>query len=302
MSSSHVKYPSHTNDYDTKSVGYITRNNPAAVLDTFQITEKIHGTNAGIIVNPLADIQFASRNHLLGEGADNMGFKAHVMANFHVYGGLIQDLQVIANERDTQIQIYGEYFGTGILKMQYGEKQVRFFDIRFGNKMITKTSFNQIVPSELAVPLYATGLSFEDAMACDIKTQTQIGTGLIEGVVISPENDAYELGSNQPRFNIKKKNEEFVEKKSRVKKEVETRLVSLRADFMQYINEARVDSVLSKEHEFTQKDFGRVIQLVIADAKIDFLKEEGVGTLTKSDERYIYNAGGVVAPILKQRL
>lgn len=85
---------------------------------TFNATEKIHGTNAGVCFSNIAGIWFQSRENIITPEKDNMGFAFFGNANKDILINIIQDL---AKENNINlyhniITIYGEWAGGKIQK------------------------------------------------------------------------------------------------------------------------------------------------------------------------------------------
>ena len=85
---------------------------------TFNATEKIHGTNAGVCFSNIDGIWFQSRENIITPEKDNMGFAFFGDTNKDILINIIQDL---AKEKDINldtniITIYGEWAGGKIQK------------------------------------------------------------------------------------------------------------------------------------------------------------------------------------------
>lgn len=85
---------------------------------TFNATEKIHGTNAGVCFSNITGIWFQSRENIITTEKDNMGFAFFGDANKDIFINIIQDL---AKENNINlyhniITIYGEWAGGKIQK------------------------------------------------------------------------------------------------------------------------------------------------------------------------------------------
>ena len=85
---------------------------------TFNATEKIHGTNAGVCFSNLDGIWFQSRESIITLEKDNMGFAFFGTTNKDTLINIIQDL---AKENDINldtdiITIYGEWAGGKLRK------------------------------------------------------------------------------------------------------------------------------------------------------------------------------------------
>lgn len=101
-----------------------------------------------------------------------------------------------------------------------------------------------------------------------------------EGFVIKPLGDN-KFMHNGKRCILKNKNSKFDEKggkPTKVRKEVNLSDVdkAVFEEFSTYINEVRLESVLSKLIEYTWKDFGMVMGLLVQDAKVDYESDHSI--------------------------
>ena len=103
----------------------------------------------------------------------------------------------------------------------------------------------------------------------------QLEDNIREGIVIKPyERDDY-IG--QSRVIIKSKNDRFAEKShekpNKVQVEVPENVKKCMEEISQYINENRVNNVISHVGEVTEKDIGKIIGLTSKDVLDDYLKD-----------------------------
>lgn len=103
----------------------------------------------------------------------------------------------------------------------------------------------------------------------------QLEDNIREGVVIKPYDKDLWLG--QSRVIIKNKSEKFSEKvHAKIDKqpiEIPEEVVKCREEILQYINENRVNNVISHIGEVTEADIGKVIGLTSKDVLEDYLKD-----------------------------
>lgn len=112
------------------------------------------------------------------------------------------------------------------------------------------------------------------------------------------------------RVILKNKNARWAEKKQR-KKSAEPEvplpehIVELRDLALEYVNENRLDNVLSKIGEVTIKDFGRVLGAFNKDVSDDFQKDNAarLATVEKADLKRVNKLfGRVAADLVRVRL
>lgn len=129
-----------------------------------------------------------------------------------------------------------------------------------------------------------------------------------EGVVIKPYTcDKF---INNSRVVLKNKNERFAEV-SRTKKKQEPsvrnlpeNLQTIVNEMTSYINENRLNNIISHLGEVSPKDMGMIIGLLNKDVIEDFNKDTGVlNTLEKADVKVVTRAiNGVVSKFIKDNL
>ena len=128
---------------------------------------------------------------------------------------------------------------------------------------------------------------------------------IMEGVVIKPEFKLYSNRHGKP-FYIKKKSEKFKERsESPEPKTVDNAVVGFNHLFKMYINENRLDSVISKNGPIEEPNqIGEYIKLVLADSKEDFLKDFPMfmTMLDSGQQKKAYNVGSLIATMLKGRM
>ena len=309
------KYPSLTNHYHNKDIGWLRTKFENAMNGTkWVIQEKIHGANVSFLFQPNAPPKIFSRNQEI-TGSDF--YSADEIIN-----ETIDHLQPIqywldkTSEVNTSIRLFGELFGDGIQKgVDYGrQKQIRFFDLMQNNLFKStkdlKSFFGYNNLTDLLVPEVGIVDSFEEAMEFDTNFNSLLSDkpdNLIEGIVIKP----YEIvliDGNGSLFYVKKKNEEFKEKQKVKKKIAETvysdEVNKLKENLLSHINDNRVQSVFSKEGGISsQKDIGKYIQMIQQDALEDFKKENIISdNLTKQERKYIMNVGKEIKELLNKYL
>lgn len=135
-----------------------------------------------------------------------------------------------------------------------------------------------------------------------------IGENVVEGTVIRPVLTAYL--ANGKRVILKNKNDKWAEKKQRSKSSapapaLPAHILELRELAIEYVNENRLNNVLSKIGDVTIKDFGRVLGAFNKDIFDDFSKDNTVrlAEVEKADLKLVNKLfGRVAADMVRQRL
>lgn len=266
------------------------------------VHEKIHGANLSFITNG-TEVLVAARNSVTD---DNFYAAADV---FKKYKELATVLKNTEFPDASSIQIYGELYGPGIQKGVYYGDQKDFvaFDLTVDNVPL---DWNVALTALTAhgfktAPCMGTFESLNDALMVSAEFKSQVaeapGDNFAEGVVIKPVTPL--RTPNGSRVMIKKKHPKFAEK---IKRDNIAAAPNPFVDIaMQYINQNRVDAVLSKEGEITQSDFGRILQLVASDVIIDMIKDGDLPEQWRKQDEYKLAGKGVntaVASFLKEHV
>lgn len=313
------KWPSIENSYQKKYIDKWLSKFPELEYEKYIITEKLHGANIQFIIKSNY-FNIATRNRILKKDEDFYG----IWDTIPDYNFIIEGLQRLL--KDTEyINIYGELFGSGIQKgVDYGpQKQIRFFGMRTNGRLWCPVDFFtfqfNVYPfyplllssmSSFSVPVITFNSSLSDALNFDVENlisrQYPTEGNMAEGIVIVPQR-LYTNG--QSYFMLKKKSDKFQEKQKERKtvkqfSNLSSELLQLKNDFMEYINENRIESVFSKEGEIENiEDLGKYIKLVLNDAIEDFEKDYDISHLNKNDRKLIFkDVGKQIANFLKNRL
>lgn len=219
---------------------------------------------------------------------------------------------------EDEIIVYGELFGGSYPNIKSNMKPVQkgvfyspdqhfyAFDIRHNGHFIDYYTFETMC--ENANLLYAKSLmigSLEECMKYPNDGQSTIphcfnlpklDNNIMEGVVIKPIEAKY--FPNGERVILKNKNDKFLEKtggkhkkhklptlKIELSKECESYLENL----LTYINHNRLKNVISHVGDtITDKDFGKLLGMLMSDAIEDFLKDnEGFKSLENNERNAI---------------
>ena len=306
------KYVSIENDYNTKILNYLLEKYPEAKKTSWVIQEKIHGSNFSIYFtnnNGEIDIKYGRRTDMLSDDE-----------NFYNYQSIkeldeIKDLihktsMYMKNESINSIIIYGELCGANVQKeiYYYDDVHLLVFDMIVDNQWLTFKDLSSLIRDkfqlyQLLVPVIGIAIGIEDALKVDTIFDSKVSSrknNLCEGIVIKPWNKIF-IYNNNPIY-IKKKNKEFLEKKSNRDKEVrvfDNRITEYKEAFKDYINENRLNSVFSKYGIIEdRKNIGKYVKLIYDDCLEDFLKDYDLSGISDKDKKYILNISPYIAQLL----
>lgn len=314
---SYKKYTSIENHYQNKYVNGLLLNILGIENMVFQITEKIDGSNFQIEITK-DSVRYGKRSTWL-DPEENFYDWQTIVRQTKVMK-FIESVQNNLVKKTDVVNIYGEIFGPGIQKrIQYGRnKDIRFFEMKENGQWKSPEYMELFMEAnnstELHTPIlgYVTGL--ENAINFDSKLPTRLfeytegnvkEAQEMEGVVIKPYEEPLEYRNSH--VIIKKKNEKFAEKMgTKVKERKPKKYTELQQEFLMYLNENRMASVVSKEGEPTSpKDIGKYIGLLGQDAFNDFAKDQGwdVYSMDKKEKKeYMSLVGAFGAPLIKAYL
>lgn len=262
------------------------------ISDSWILQEKIHGSNFSIIVTDNS-VSYASRNRILKPEDDFHNYidtmKKYVNSINQVWRSILS-----LYSKTVSITIYGEYFGGSYIN-NYNkpvQKGVLYcdhydfipFDIKvyFSNgdsTYLNWSTFRQIIFMSnfrlLDALKYGT---LEQLMSIDPNNQqTQIPKlyglenikdNFAEGFIIRPISEVRDKFGNRILF--KHKSAKFSERSKKKDDIILDDGVKLYLDeLLRNININRLNSVISKEVDITIKDFGKLLKLLVKDAKDD---------------------------------
>lgn len=275
------KFTKLVNTYDEKTLGMIR----TLGFDNcdWVVTEKLDGANFSFWFNG-DKFKVASRNQFVDGGFFNCQqvidlYKDAVQAT---YCNLISKGEIA--DGDT-LTIVGELVGEGILgrvKYKTPEGFTRgfyAFDLEVNGEpkgYLYTVSEVQGIP---CAPLFKV-CSFEDAISYNntfksALTPDDVDVNHSEGVALSPSKPLY--FNNGSRVYLKSKSELFKEKgvKQRKEEPLLSEFDNERCnDLLDYINNNRVLSVLSKFGELGAKDFGKVLGLILEDVEDEYRNDK----------------------------
>jgi len=311
---SFIKYNSIDNHYNTKLLSKWTARFPALNQCVYVLQEKIHGSNFSVEFTPEGEVHLGKRSSRIGPHTK--------FYNVHNAWNNIKDtlamLPGIASLYNG-ITLHGELFGGNVQKgVDYGKEQrILFFDIRYNGVLQSQkefaTFFENHLIDHLAVPniAYVTGL--EAALQHNETFDSFVlrkADNKAEGFVIKPYNHVYLWPETGSPFFLKKKSEAFKEKEKGKKKfinldrSVSQEALLLKGEFLRYLNMNRLNNVISKLGPIeTEKQIGKYIKTLLDDAKDDFIKENvSFDLLNSKEQRWVLNAGGTAAQLVKSTL
>lgn len=311
--STFIKFPEITNHYQAKFIQKTLEQFPALKDEPYIVTEKLHGSNLQIYFEPGKVLyRVGSRRRFLDE---NSKFY-NVWDALTRVGHVLSEGKYWVRHNQKSLRLFGELYGGNVQSgINYGpEQNVRFFAAMVDDHMISTAKLLCLdIPHLLThlVPTLDRPETLESALAFDIDRPSELtpadheGPNLIEGVVIQPYRKVYRLDSGRS-FILKKKNPEFlVKKEKKARAPMESAIVELRVEFLDYITEARIDSIISQNGPFTElPQLGKYIVLTLNDAKKDFLRSHtsAAAGLDRKTLKYVFNVGGLIANMLKARL
>lgn len=311
---SFLKWPKIQNSYQQKFIDVFLAEFPELKDEAFAVTEKLHGTNLQLYFQPQQPYRVGTRNHFLEEGERFYD----VWNTLAKYQDVIDDVQIYADELGHSVRLFGEMFGGKIQNgVDYGsEHRIAFFGRMLDDELGSFIGLASLysVLGVCLVPVVAIVEGLRRALEFDIEFDSRLspagiepGTNTCEGVVIAPLSKVYRNAGGHT-FLLKRKNEAFKEKQKvkRPPTPEDSEVARLNAEFRSYITDMRLQAVFSKEGgEIERPDqIGDFIRLVLADAKEDFLQDnqEAVDALGKTQQKRVFNVGGMIANLLKARL
>jgi len=287
----YFKYPSLTNHYAINKSRQISE-----ALETLcYSTEKIHGSNVQFAFErdePITKFKAYSRGGTLISGTDSEG---NVVQDKQF--PLVADMAVAYNLPEVaadifadyhsidKINIYGEYFGSGVQKTNYtlselGEKDFQVFDILYSFKGEDEDTRHSMGLAELLHYVGAEKMatierfgSLKDLIATDIPTDSTYG-GQREGNVYKSVN-GMAISPNIKYLGIKHKRPEFSEVASKPKQPKQPvkhsdELLELASSVEDYVTINRMRNVHSHgDIPFTYNNIGKIMYLF----KQDIIKE-----------------------------
>jgi Rnl2 family RNA ligase len=296
------KYNSIENSYQQKFILRMLEQYPELKDAKYSIREKLDGSNLQLYFETNKQMRVGKRTSFLEEGDKFFD----VWSTLKKYEPQVIKLQQYVDNYGCHctVRVFAELYGSGVQKrINYGEeKSISFFDIEINDKMLSQKQFEQIM-ADLQIDNIAPLLKYVGSLKEALEYSPDFNSKVLgvennpsEGIVIKPYEREYysKVGS---RFLLKKKADAFSEKMKvkpgKKRTDEVTKIVNAKIEFQSYINDNRVKSTFSKHGEIESPDqLGKYIQLVLADAKGDFLKEYNISDLDDKELKKIYGSGG----------
>jgi Rnl2 family RNA ligase len=294
MNSFH-KYNSIENGYNKKFIRSF-EDELREYIGPFIATEKVHGSNF--------QFHYDGNSVLVGKRNGYIGDEEKFYNHNIIVDRYTDSIKLLWDILGEEFILYGEIFGGnnyGEYKSKYSTVQKGVFyttDIDFMTFDIYLVNPGRYIESkrfyEIMFDLTQAGGRIEPVPVIDIVNDInnlgdyrvnswipnrwgiifEAGQNIMEGVVVKPYEREIYNGYGE-RFVLKVKNEEFKEKCRERKVSVpDIEIDSDRLELvLEYVNENRLNSVISKIGEVTRKDFGKLLGLVCKDVYEDFIKE-----------------------------
>lgn len=309
------KYNSIENSYRKEFLERLERE--GLLNETYVVQEKVHGSNLSYFTTDGVNFRGAKRNGIIENGEQFYNFDVVLEAlqpKFEMIWNLLQ------NKYDNieQLTIFGEIFGgsfSEVLPKNKTAKKVQkgiyyspnnhfyafdvlintneYVDVDTANELFEQVEvfyaktlfrgnldeclhypnvFNSLIPKWLGLP--------------------ELENNICEGTVIRPVKPHFLV--NGSRVILKNKNEKWSENKRfyksfKEKEPLPEKIVKLQEAAETYVTENRLNNVLSKLGEVTQKDFGKILGLFNKDILQDFAKDYGkiLKELDKKEQKLI---------------
>lgn len=308
------KYNSIENHYREEWINRIKVQRPDLAKGKWAITEKVHGTNVQFGFD--GEYTVGKRTGFIEEG--ERFYNIQKFAEY--YKGPIKAIYEECKKRYNcnSIIVFGELFGGSYphkevekdntaQKVQKGVyycpmNEIMFFDIYMDDRYLPVKEFEDVMDTvknkgyieliyqhSILVDGIDNAVKYpndEPSQMYKIWGLPELEDNIREGIVIKPyEQDAF-IG--QSRVIIKSKNDRFSEKThekvDKPKVEVPEFVQKCMEEISQYINENRVNNVISHIGEVTEKDIGKIIGLTSKDVLEDYNKD--YNTLKEMEKEY----------------
>jgi Rnl2 family RNA ligase len=279
------KYESITNSYQQKFIDLIV--NYGLDSDIWYVQEKVHGANFSLTSDG-STVRAAKRTCFIADDDNFYGSKV-------VRGRYDSNVLNIAKDYEQPVTVYGElcggfYDGKTELYSKMVQRGVQYcpyndflvFDIRIGGKYV---EFKEVVALCAIYGLKVSPVLFKGTFKECLDYPNEFNTkvpamyglneledNICEGTIVRPNEDRY-LGieGESSRIILKNKNSKFTERdlKPLVKlnNELTPELQQAYAELQVYVNENRLDALVSKHGEdlFIPKNFGKILGLFLQD-------------------------------------
>lgn len=283
------KYKSLENSYRQRAVD----NCEALACKEWVALEKIHGANFNFdvihedgssVVKPGKRTGYLTENELFSFFGCHEIAQAHIPKMQYIHKQLVELGRI--NESD-RITVYGELYGGNIQKeVEYGEKRFAAYDIQVNCGDWIDWDDVVIVCDKAAVETTYEIKRGSLHELCEMSPEFQSYHAPVgerdqsEGFVIKQLKDERPAIKGGGRAILKVKSEAFKEKKSKTGRTPKPEVLltdeqsDVFTDFVPYLTRNRINNVISKIGAISQKDFGKLSGMLLADAKSEFERDE----------------------------
>lgn len=254
------KFTSLENTYKEKVIDHIRLNHGKG---HWWVSEKLDGANFSIWVNA-QETKFASRNQWVD--SNFYGAEKIILDVANKVGALLKTLNV------GEVVIYGELYGEGIQKrINYGSKKFAAFDIVADGEPLPFYEMECLCDTcgIDMVPVIGIRFTLDEALEQQevFKSYLSPTQDEAEGISIAPIVPTW--SGNGSRVWLKKKSPRFSEKSVSKHPKPVTQLgdsdLEVLNGLLEYVNDNRVLSAISKHGTVTSKDFGKILGMVMQD-------------------------------------
>lgn len=304
-----VKFNSIENSYREKYIDILYQHGFGD--EEYIAHEKIHGASSSFITDGVT-VKLASRTQIV----DGSFYNSQEVIDR--ISPLVLDLYHNEFSDAKQINVFGELFGLGIQKGVFysNKKEFMAFDLVVDGipLPILKAKMLYAKYNIPQVPYVNIFKNLEDALkesntfvskVSEVLGETCENKGydgtqnFAEGLVIQPLEPRYT--GNGSRVMIKNKTEKFTEKTGRKPKDPNRVIPSNPFQELseQYVNENRLNAVLSKMGEVTNKDFGKIIGAMTQDVMDEMIKMDDLPADWKKKDEFKTAGKGVSTTVTK---
>ena len=278
-------------------------------------TEKIHGSNASIVLDRDMNVGVAKRSTFITE--DN------VDKQFRRLLGLASEKQDMIDELSkfldwdsvTQVHAFGEYFGGSVQRMDYklchdGEVDFKIFNVileyeGLAHYVVSRETIEDYISNEYLVPIIKRG-PLKQLMSEEPSEESLFG-GLSEGRVYQPRFGYMILEDRFRMVGVKHKTEKFLEVEDvKVRKktpELSNELLELIDDVGRYVTGARLDNVLSHgDLELKNENIGKIMLAYKEDVIKEYSSEVETSATIADLKTAVENKNRDIAMMIKNKI
>lgn len=279
------KYPSLVNHYAIGRENRIVQR----LDELWTATEKIHGANASYIIDKEGNESFAKRTSLINSDDKQFNQLPNCVSN-----SIKNSAKAILEDANADyIIVYGEYFGSGIQKMDYdivksGEKTFKVFDVLIHKHGDSKDKFTVLSNGMFKyfslydlVPIVSISKTLREYLNDEMDDDSLLG-GYKEGLVYKP-SEPYEIDETHRYVGVKRKTEKYLEKEKVSTKTPKSKPnfsiveLNIQKDLGKYITPNRLNNILSHgEFDLIPQNIGKIMLSFKEDVVKEFSDENEV--------------------------